>query len=468
MIDSGLFKDRGGFGSDDRVRGLVGGTPFEAAEVSRRYRTGRKNTDTTIIVFHGLFMRLATDAGVSGPVIVEPESPGRVQLGDRFGAGYQPRSTIRISPESSSCTRPARSTRGASLTPAMRNGLLAVRRQAQHPVFVAFHKDRVYVAVNYGRALFEPAVAATTSVEAIEEIANHFGVAEFVARELELQSRGESAGAAPMWEPDVETARSRLTGRLTSGSLTEAQLLEVGFALDGTSYDTKHEEAVSRPADSQVEIRNDGRGVTISYGLPLSYFLVIAISLVAALVATAAARTVAQTTSLGPLTSFAARVPEMPRLDELIAHFPLVWMIGGLLVWAALTFWWLQRVRRVDIEADAVKKSIAAFVHCLAPIPGRRTARSCGSTTASSSARSTASPRSTRAPRPCSARNRRRAGSRRRCAERFNRRSASPRGGRRAFARRERPRSLRSRGNGRSPTARGKSRPPREAKPSAA
>lgn len=354
LDDAGLFLERGGHTSDDRVRGRIAGIPFEAAEVARRYTTRGSKSSTTHTVFHGLFLQLVADSAIDGTVIVDPVSPGRAMLGDRSGltevAFEQPDFSREFKVYATSDADARR-----VVTPALRDGLLTVRRKTEHPVFLAVRPHRTFVAVNYRRALFEPAIASTTSVEAVQEIAEHFGIAELIVRELKLPSRatGEESDEA-LFGPDQPSDRSGLTERLSTGHLTESQLLEAGFAMSGTSYDATTAAAVARPADSHVEIRHDGSGVTISYGVPVSYFIVIAVSIASAVLAAAAARAVGHTMDLGPLAAVVNRVPLMPRVDALVANVPLAWLIGGALTWSALTVWWMQRVRRVEITADAV------------------------------------------------------------------------------------------------------------------
>ena len=351
---SGLLLDRGGHQSDDRVRGRIAGVPFEAAEVARRYTTRSSKSSTTHTVFHGLFLQLVADCPISGPVIVDPLSPGDAKLGDRSKLTEvlfdQPDFAREFKVHATNDADARR-----VMTPALQEGLLAVRRQTEHPVFLALHADRAFVAVNYGRELFEPTIASTTSVEAVEEIAAHFGVAELIVRELRLRPPAADATAEALFGADQPSDRSGLKERLSTGNLTESELLDAAFAMSGASYDTKNETPVARPAGSRVEIRSTGTAVTIAYGLPLSYFITVAVSVASGAVAAAALRAVGQTMNLGPLASVAGRIPEMPRVDAWVANVPLAWLIGGALIWAALTLWWLQRVRRVDIDTQAIR-----------------------------------------------------------------------------------------------------------------
>ncbi len=81
---SGIFSTRGGTTSDDLVRGTIGGTPFEAAEVKRSYTTGGKNS-TTHVVFNGLFFHLDFNKALKGLTIVQPEGSVPCELGPRDG-----------------------------------------------------------------------------------------------------------------------------------------------------------------------------------------------------------------------------------------------------------------------------------------------------------------------------------------------------------------------------------------------
>ena len=75
FIGCGVFQDRGSYHTDDRVRGRIGQTPFEAAEVKRQYSTGSGKNSRTYTVFHGLFFHLDFNKSLSGVTFVTPERP---------------------------------------------------------------------------------------------------------------------------------------------------------------------------------------------------------------------------------------------------------------------------------------------------------------------------------------------------------------------------------------------------------
>lgn len=68
----GLFTTRGLYRSDDQVRGQVGATRFEAAEVRQRYTiSGERRRE--IVVFDGLFIYLDFNKAFRGRTLVHPK-----------------------------------------------------------------------------------------------------------------------------------------------------------------------------------------------------------------------------------------------------------------------------------------------------------------------------------------------------------------------------------------------------------
>ena len=57
------------------VRGWIGETPFEAADVHSTYETGTGKNSRTHVVFKGLFFHLDFNKAVRGTTIVQPQSP---------------------------------------------------------------------------------------------------------------------------------------------------------------------------------------------------------------------------------------------------------------------------------------------------------------------------------------------------------------------------------------------------------
>jgi hypothetical protein len=203
----GLFNTRGAFHIDDRVRGRIGQTPFEASEVGRAYTTGTGRNARTYQVFRGLFFHLDFNQRLSGVTLIEPERADSHQIGERTGLGlvtfdgpaFEKEFKVHASNEFEACTL---------LTPAMTEALLTLRRQAGKPVFLAFKGRRAYLGVHHGRTLFEPGIAVTTSRDAVRRIAEHFAFVETIVRELNLNARASATEGddsllhGPHVEPD--------------------------------------------------------------------------------------------------------------------------------------------------------------------------------------------------------------------------------------------------------------------------
>ena len=110
---------------------------------------------------------------------------------------------------------------------------------------LAFKGQRAFLGVDYGRTLFEPGIARTTSKEAVREIAEHFAFVETIVRELNTNARGfategdEAVFRAPDVEPDP---LSRLAAE-KGGTLTPSDV----WAMASASIDDSAKDGASVP-----------------------------------------------------------------------------------------------------------------------------------------------------------------------------------------------------------------------------
>jgi hypothetical protein len=217
---SGLFEDRGEHVSDDRVRGRIGGTPFEAAEVKRTYRAGKEGLR---LVFHGLFMQLAVGTAIRGTTLVDATSARNVRIGDRAGLQALDVDHAAFAREFRVFTDDDAEAR-TLVTPALMERLLDLRARIGHPVFLSFRGGRVCIAIHHRRALFEPSVIRAVSFATIERMADEFALAELVVQQLAV-NEGTSTDAiddSMLRAPDAPRPDEQ-TEAMTSGMLTEAQ-----------------------------------------------------------------------------------------------------------------------------------------------------------------------------------------------------------------------------------------------------
>jgi hypothetical protein len=194
--ESGLFTGRiDRYESDDRFRGRILETTFEAAEVRASYSTGRGDTQRTFEVLRGLFLRLDFNKHLSAATIVQPEDSPSWRMGDRSGLERiqleDPEFERRFAVFASDPVE-ARYV----LTPLLMERILNLNSRVKRPLYLSFLGNHVHLVVHHGCPLFEPSLFKTVSFETVEEIAELFEFAEVVVRELELNVRIWSKGPA--------------------------------------------------------------------------------------------------------------------------------------------------------------------------------------------------------------------------------------------------------------------------------
>ncbi|MGE3889292.1 MAG: DUF3137 domain-containing protein [Vicinamibacterales bacterium] len=357
--EPGLFATRGSYKSDDLVRGTIGDTPFEAAEVGRQYSTGGKNS-TTYIVFKGLFFHIDFNKKVRGTTIVVPESAPSYRLGDHGAlqeVSLEDPDFERAFAVYSDDQVEAR----YILTPAMMERLLSLRARAGKPVYMAFKNHRVYLGIHFDRSLFEPGIASTTSREAIVEMAGLFALADTIVRELDLNTR--------IWTKDVDASLLQgsteappdpldaVAAQARTGTLTTEQLWTAALAAAGSSG-AVDERPVTRPEGTSIAIERAPGSLTVVYGGAVTMIVLLMLWAASVLLSISAARAFVMSMSdsmgMGPLLGVAEALPPIPLVDDYTGSLPLVWLLGAAIPGSLLGLGWMSRVRRVKIGPDAV------------------------------------------------------------------------------------------------------------------
>lgn len=353
--EPGLFSTRGGFKSDDRVRGRIGQTPFEAADVSRSYSTGGKNS-RTVVVFRGLFFHLDFNKTLRGVTLVDPEGAESTSIGDRSGLtrvmlenpAFDAKFSVWASDEVEA---------RYILTPAMMERILTLQSRTEKRVHLAFKGNRAYLGVNYGRALFEPGIAASTSVEAIHEMAAHFALADGIVHELDLNTRIWTKGVddSLLHAVDDTKVEDALDIAARQGNLTATSVWEAAVKATGGGHDDNADAAAVRPTDTSIALDRSGSGVVVTYGFGLGFFIALAVWAASVVLTLAAARVLPEAMGMRELEPAVAWIPEIPRAASVVASLPIAWFIGGGIVGFFSFLMWAVRVRKVEIAPDAVR-----------------------------------------------------------------------------------------------------------------
>ena len=281
---------------------------------------------------------------------MQPASAGATQIGDRSTLTAVTIGDPAFAEEFTLyATNPAEARE--ILTPSLRARLLSLRQSAAHPIFAGFKNNRLYLGVHYDRALFEPGIATTVSLAAIQEMAANFALAERVVQELDLNTRiWKPVDATLLDRPPVredELAEELMTGTLT----TDEAWTKVARLAGAGETDTG---PAPRPPDSRIDVQHDANGAVIS----LRH---------ADLVRRHAGdlgrlRRRRPLRAAGALREPRARpavltappVPAVDRIDTLVADLPIAWLAGSAVLGSFISLWWITRVRHVTITRDAV------------------------------------------------------------------------------------------------------------------
>jgi len=344
---SGLFERLGEVRGDDLVRGRLGETPFEACEIDRHYSTGGEHSHT-VPVFHGLFFCLDFNKTIHGRTIVQARKHDDVSLASR-------RDLARVTLENADfeaqyevfSTNPVEAR--YILTPVLMERILEIHEKTQRTICLSFADNRAFVAIDYGRALFEPSIGETTSFEALAEMAGHFQLAGLVVQELDLNTR--------IWTKEVDAglldeapAVSPLAA-LGAGDLTAASLLKQ--ASGQLFVDADAGPPPDQPARTRARVVHDGDVTIVRYRLAWWAVMCMALSLPFAVVAvTGAAMFVAPEWTLAqlqPILGVPAEAADVFRSGAPIAIGVSVF-VGGL-----IGLYWMTYVRRVIIDAESIR-----------------------------------------------------------------------------------------------------------------
>lgn len=355
--EPGLFNRRGGFKSDDRVRGRIGQTPFEAADVSRSYTTGGKNS-RTVVVFRGLFFHLDFNKALRGVTLVDPVAAGSSSIGDRSDLG---RVTLENPAFDQAFAVWASDEVEARyiLTPSMMERILSLQARTEKPVHLAFKGNRAFLGINYGRALFEPGIAASTSVEAIHEMAAHFALADGIVQELDLNTRiwtkdvDDSLLHAP--DADDDSRHDALDALAKRGNVTAAEIWAEAVKATGETGDDADDGLAMTPPATSISIGRAGDAVVIDYGFGLGFYVSLVVWVAATALALAAAREFPGVVDAPVLVPLVSWIPEIPYASPLAATQPIAWLVGGAIVSFAAFLMWALRVHQVEIGPGAVR-----------------------------------------------------------------------------------------------------------------
>lgn len=186
---SGLFHHNKAF-SHHRVSGLVSETPFAAANANLSFELsqdseGRSSTEYSL---QGLFYRLDLPKTLRHVTLVQLKKMSSLYEGDRKGLR---KADLNDPVFSKKYNTLASDTPDAQwlLTPMIRDAVRVFGERSGKPLCLAFRDNRAYIALDFGRPLFQTEDSADTVKEDLLLIAALHRLAQTVAVELERNTR---------------------------------------------------------------------------------------------------------------------------------------------------------------------------------------------------------------------------------------------------------------------------------------
>ena len=190
---SGLLDDDVAYRGDDLVRGAIGRTPFAMGDVAAGI-SRRGNLRST---FHALLFHAEFNRSLSGRTLVVPagQTPQAVAL-NRGLAAVSLESPEFAAAFSVYASDPVEAR--YVLTPSTMERLVGLARLVGRPLYAAFDRRRVFVALDNGKGAFEAlAFGGEKAWAEVRDFAALFDGARAIVEELELNTRIWTKGFAP-------------------------------------------------------------------------------------------------------------------------------------------------------------------------------------------------------------------------------------------------------------------------------
>lgn len=185
---------------DDFISGVIDKTDFEFSELKAEYKTetiedGKRKTDWHTI-FQGIFFHADFNKHIEGRTFVLPDTAEK--LFGKFGQKLQKMNSrgelVKLENPLfekefvvySSSQQEAR----YILTPTMMEAMVAIRQKYKRKMHFSFIDERLYCAVSFNKALFEPRIRKSgVNFNDIEEMFQLFGLIETIIHEMNLNTR---------------------------------------------------------------------------------------------------------------------------------------------------------------------------------------------------------------------------------------------------------------------------------------
>lgn len=185
---------------DDFVYGKIENTDFKFSELKAQYKTvstedGKTKTEWHSI-FRGLFFHADFNKIIQGTTYVMPDTAEKLlgKFGQKFQEMSGPDKLVKLeNPEFEKLFAVYSSNQIEAryiLTPVMMESIVEISKKYGRKMYFSFTCDRVYCAIKFNKALFEPRIRKSgVNYEDVEEMYQLFGLIETIIHEMNLNTR---------------------------------------------------------------------------------------------------------------------------------------------------------------------------------------------------------------------------------------------------------------------------------------
>ncbi len=188
------------YAGDDLISGAIEKTDFRSSELHTEYKTVTHDKDggtqeTWHTIFRGIFLHADFNKHIKGKTFIEPDTAESLfgKFGQKLQASTKGRLVKLENPvfEKLFVVFSTDQTEARYiLTPAIMESMVTIYKQYKRDMFVSFIGSRVYVAMSFNQALFEPKIwRSLVSFKDVEIMYDLMMVNETIIREMNLNTR---------------------------------------------------------------------------------------------------------------------------------------------------------------------------------------------------------------------------------------------------------------------------------------
>jgi hypothetical protein len=182
---------------DDLIEGKIEKTDFKCSELHTQYIKKTKDKEEVITIFKGLFFHADFNKNFSGKTFISTDHTGKIlgsMIGDFFEQFTRNEDLVKLENPEFEKAFVVHSTDQIEaryiLTPKIMERVINFKNTVGVPVVFSFVGSRVYCAISFKTALFEPKIfRSNINFDDVKQMYELFKINEIIIQELNLNTR---------------------------------------------------------------------------------------------------------------------------------------------------------------------------------------------------------------------------------------------------------------------------------------